>query len=603
MGLWIKDVDYDGEITGTFEMIPQSISAATTGVNTKADDIEGDNNLTKIQTSRTTNNNDEEPNTHLKKTKEGIVLSPQPHDNPNDPLNWPIWRRDLALFILGILCFIGGGQSSMLSAGMSSLAQEFDKSTATISYLVGGFMLSLSVGAMLASPTAILYGKRVVYLGGILIFLAGSLWEGAAKSFGMLMGGRILSGIGCSIVESLPSSTIAEIYFAHERAYRVGFYTLLLLGGKNLLPLFSALIFQNLDRHWLFWINSMVLGACLILVYVCIPETFWDRAPVPDKRSLEETKMARVVLERRHSSKPHPNAFASESHIMTLNMISEQENMSSTTAEQDLEKNEPEQTRAKTFFQLLHLFSGRHSKDEWWMVFLRPFALFAYPHILFGSFFYGLAVVWLIMISEVMTDIFAHNPYNYSKITMGLFFISPFIGGSLGSMMAGRVSDLIVRFLVKRNKGIYEPELRLWMVIPCVLTSAIGLIGFGWSAHVGDPWYAPIILYGVLAFGSSFSSTTSITFCVDSYKMFATESLVSVNIFKNVLGFLFSLFNNKFNEKHGYKTGFVTFGCIEIFVGLWAIPLYIYGKKIRRWHDQKEIMKPLYKVSSEEKQE
>lgn len=592
MGLWIKDVDYDGEITGTFEMIPQSSAASTTTTTTQVDDNNNNphNNLEKLRTSTT----EDGDTSHLKKTKDGIILNPQPHDNPNDPLNWPIWRRDLALFILGLLCFIGGGQSSMLSAGMSSLAQEFDKSTSTISYLVGGFMLSLTVGAMLAAPTAILYGKRVVYLGGILVFLAGSLWAASAKTFGMLMGGRILSGIGCSIVESLPSSTIAEIYFAHERAYRVGFYTLLLLGGKNLLPLFSALIFQDLDRHWLFWINSIIIGADLILVYICIPETFWDRAPVPNKRSLQETEIARINLEKKHSLKPAPNAFASESHIMTLNMLAERERERSSSP--DVEKNEPqEQPSKKTFFQLLHLFSGRHSNDEWWMIFLRPFALFAYPHILFGSFFYGLAVVWLIMISEVMTDIFAHNPYNYSKVTMGLFFISPFIGGSLGSMMAGKVSDLVVRFLVKRNKGIYEPEIRLWMVVPCIIASCIGLIGFGWSADNGDPWYAPIILYGVLAFGSSFSSTTAITFCVDSYKMFATESLVSVNIFKNVLGFLFSLFNNSFNEHHGYKIGFVTFGCIEIFVGLWAIPLYIYGKRIRRWHDKKEIMKPLYK--------
>ena len=114
-------------------------------------------------------------------------------------------------------------------------------------------MLSLGVGSVFASPTAILYGKRLVYLLGILLFLGGALWAGAADSFGNLMGARVLMGFGVSPTESLPSATIAEIYFAHERAYRVGLYTMLLLGGKNIIPLLSGLVLQYLDRHRLFW--------------------------------------------------------------------------------------------------------------------------------------------------------------------------------------------------------------------------------------------------------------------------------------------------------------------------------------------------------------
>lgn len=38
-----------------------------------------------------------------------IVLSPQPSDDPNDPLNWPKWRREM---IIGILTM-----GTMLNAG------------------------------------------------------------------------------------------------------------------------------------------------------------------------------------------------------------------------------------------------------------------------------------------------------------------------------------------------------------------------------------------------------------------------------------------------------------------------------------------------------
>ena len=60
-------------------------------------------------------------------------------------------------------------------------------------------------------------------------------------------------GLAVSPCECLPSATIAEIFFLHERAYRLGIYTLLLLGGKNLIPLVSAAIIEGLDWRWVFW--------------------------------------------------------------------------------------------------------------------------------------------------------------------------------------------------------------------------------------------------------------------------------------------------------------------------------------------------------------
>jgi MFS family permease len=64
---------------------------------------------------------------------------------------------------------------------------------------------------------------------------------------------RIFQGFAVSPVECLPSASVAEIFFLHERAYRLGIYTLLLLGGKNLIPLVSAVIIQNLGWQWVFW--------------------------------------------------------------------------------------------------------------------------------------------------------------------------------------------------------------------------------------------------------------------------------------------------------------------------------------------------------------
>lgn len=189
-----------------------------------------------------------------KKTKDGaIILEPQPHDSSNDPLNWPTLRRDAALLSLGLFCLIGGGMTPILAAGFTNIEAQFNVSASRVALTTGLYMMGLGVGSVLASPTAILFGKRPVYLFGAVLFILSAIWCAESKSFISLLLGRIFQGIAVSPVECLPSATIAEIYFLHERAFRLGIYTLLLLSGKNLVPLVSAAIIQSMGWRWVFW--------------------------------------------------------------------------------------------------------------------------------------------------------------------------------------------------------------------------------------------------------------------------------------------------------------------------------------------------------------
>jgi Major Facilitator Superfamily len=189
-----------------------------------------------------------------KKTPDGrILLDPQPDDSLNDPLNWPKWRRDTALLSLGFYCMLGGGMTPVLAAGFNDVADTYNITPQRVALTTGLYMMGLGVGSVIASPTAILFGKRPVYLFSAILLIASAVWCALAPDFPNLIVARIVQGIAISPVECLPSATIAEIYFLHERAFRVGIYTLLLLGGKNLVPLVSAVIIQALEWRWVFW--------------------------------------------------------------------------------------------------------------------------------------------------------------------------------------------------------------------------------------------------------------------------------------------------------------------------------------------------------------
>jgi len=186
------------------------------------------------------------------------------------------------------------------------------------------------------------------------------------------------------------------------------------------------------------------------------------------------------------------------------------------------------------FVETLKPWNGRLNHVNWFKVMIRPFILFAYPSVLWSTTVYSLSIGWLIVLSESVAHIYRDkDTYSFSALGTGLVYLSPFIGGVLGTAVAGKVSDIIIRFMSRRNGGIYEPEFRLVMALPVAFSTAAGLMGFGWSAQERDAWIVPTIFFGIISFGCSLGSTTAITFCVDSYRQYAGEALVTLNFSKS----------------------------------------------------------------------
>jgi hypothetical protein len=189
---------------------------------------------------------------------------------------------------------------------------------------------------------------------------------------------------------------------------------------------------------------------------------------------------------------------------------------------------------AKSFWQSLSIYNGRLRNDNWFKVAIRPFILFAYPAVLWSAMVYALSVGWLIVLSESVAVVYKNKAsYNFDSLQTGLIYVSPFIGGILGTVVAGKISDYVVRFMARRNDGVYEPEFRLIMALPVAIATTIGLMGFGWSAEERDAWIVPTFFFGVISFGCTLGSTTAITFCVDSYRQYAGEALVTLNFSKS----------------------------------------------------------------------
>jgi len=576
---------------------------------------------------------------------------------------------------------VGGGMTPILAAGFSQVGNDLDVSVPDVALTTGLYMMGLGLGSIVLSPTAILYGKRPVYLAASICFFVSNIWCAVSPNYISLLIARIFQGFAVSSVECLPSASIAEIYFLHEKAYRLGIYTLLLLGGKNIVPLVSAAIINSMGWRWVFWIVAIIIAFSSCLLFLFVPETFWDRAPTPHRQKQRSRSLSKLNI--LHRSHPEPKADASEpaaqadvsekvatkhAHFGPEEDISEKSDESSSSADvfgddkrmenvahdekvahadsannhsdaintanltvpdqahtprspsvlsarsipvshQDPSDAERQSQRSvspglngytkslreaptRSLRQQLKVWNGRICNDRWWRVAVRPFFLFTYPSIMWSALIYAMSIGWLIVLSESVGHIYEdRDSYNFTPLQVGLVYISPFIGGIIGTAIAGKVSDLIVRYMARKNGGIYEPEFRLVMAIPIAISTVAGLMGFGWSVEEKDNWIVPTVFFGIISFGCSLGSTTSITFAVDSYRQYAGEALVTLNVSKNILhGLVWSLFFNRWLEKDGSKLVFNCIGGIQLACLLTTIPMYIWGKRGRMWTVRRNLM-------------
>ncbi len=101
-------------------------------------------------------------------------------------------------------------------------------------------------------------------------------------------------------------------------------------------------------------------------------------------------------------------------------------------------------------------------------------------------------------------------------------YTGAFLGALLGLVFSWLLADWSTKFMIKRNKGIYEPEFRILLVIPQLIIGCMGLYGFGiTSSDVYTYGYAvPDMFFGFVVFGMVMGAVASALYIVDAHRTF-----------------------------------------------------------------------------------
>ncbi|TKA74980.1 hypothetical protein B0A49_02555 [Cryomyces minteri] len=93
-----------------------------------------------------------------------VLLVPQPSDSPNDPLNRPLWKKDMILLVVGLSAAVVGAYGHMLGPGFVVISEGLNISANTLAQSTAWLILTIGLCVFIANPLAKIYGKRPIYI-------------------------------------------------------------------------------------------------------------------------------------------------------------------------------------------------------------------------------------------------------------------------------------------------------------------------------------------------------------------------------------------------------------------------------------------------------
>ena len=108
----------------------------------------------------------------------------------------------------------------------------------------------------------------------------------------------------------------------------------------------------------------------------------------------------------------------------------------------------------KTYFQSLAVFTGIYSNDNIIKLVIAPFVSLLNPGACYTIITSGMLQAWYVTIAITQAGLFSAPPYLLNAAQLGYLSVGPLVGGLIGSMVIGLLSDPIAKWAPKRNKGV-----------------------------------------------------------------------------------------------------------------------------------------------------
>ncbi|GAB1725340.1 hypothetical protein NU195Hw_g4088t1 [Hortaea werneckii] len=481
-----------------------------------------------------------------------LLLIPTPSTAPEDPLNWPQWRKVITSLSWMIYIFFNSLANASLASVLEPLSEANGLPVSVLNAGTGYLFLLAGWGLFFWQPFALQYGKRLTYIVSLLGIVAVTMWAPYVTTEGQWYGRSILAGFFAAPVEALPELSIADVFFTHERGTWTGVYAMTLVGSNFAAPLICGFINVGQGWRWVFYYPAIFAGAAAVVLYFIMEETNFDRKG-KDLKTLEQasvedgsTQYSADEVEKTSSSDERVQANRHQVRRHFLNPVSV--------------------SRPFLFHHRL-LLQAR-------------FCFFPLP--LIAGFLYGSSLIWFNVMNATASTIFSEPPYNFASSIVGLAYISPMLGTLGAAIYNGYFSDILAKRLARRNgRGVFEPEYRLPLALILLLVTPASLVLWGVGAAHEVHWFGLIVAMCGLGFQNTVGAGAAFNYLVDSYTEMSGDALTAVIIVRNTMSFAVNYGITPWIDGMGLVDAFVTAAMVGLACAATICLLIWKGKEMR----------------------
>lgn len=198
---------------------------------------------------------------------ESVVPHEHPAETTPPSLLQSRSRGPVTIAVL-LALIVAAFEGTVVTTAMPTIVRDLGQPE-LFSWVFSSFLLTSTVGVLLCGRLADTLGRKPVFLGGMGLFLLGSLLCGLAPSLGYLVAFRALQGMGAGAIQPIAMTIVSDIYDLRERAKMQGLFTGTWGASSLVGPLLGGFLAAHGSWRLVFWVNVPVgLLAALVLAVV-----------------------------------------------------------------------------------------------------------------------------------------------------------------------------------------------------------------------------------------------------------------------------------------------------------------------------------------------
>jgi EmrB/QacA subfamily drug resistance transporter len=163
--------------------------------------------------------------------------------------------------------------NTVVNVALPAIQRDLGADLSELQWVVTGYALTFAALILIGGKVADAYGRRLIFVVGIAVFTAASLWCGLAGSSDELIAARVLQGVGAALMNPATLSIIAATFPSRQRGTAIGIWAGVSALALAIGPLVGGLLTEHADWSWIFFVNVPVGVLAIAASFLFIDET------------------------------------------------------------------------------------------------------------------------------------------------------------------------------------------------------------------------------------------------------------------------------------------------------------------------------------------